>query len=116
PAPSAGIAKTGDDRARSESMTANIKHVAISSGNHELLCDFYASLFGMKHDRGMVVTDGYVGMNVNRRGRGRQAGIDHFGLEVDDVEAIIARSKAKYPQINFLKRPDNRPFAGLGTH
>jgi len=97
-------------------MTAQIKHVAISSGNHELLCDFYTSLFGMSHDRGMVVTDGYVGMNVNRRGRGRQAGIDHFGLEVDDVDAIIARSKAKYPAINFLKRPDNRPFAGLGTH
>ncbi len=97
-------------------MTAKIKHVAISSGNAGLLLDFYQSLFGMQPDRQQVVTDGYIGMNVNPRGRGRQAGIDHFGLEVDDVEGLMARSKEKYPEINFLKRPSNRPFAGIGTH
>jgi predicted enzyme related to lactoylglutathione lyase len=97
-------------------MTARIKHVAISSSNYETMSEFYQALFKMKHDRSMVVTDGYVGMNVNRRGRGRQAGIDHFGIEVDDVDAVMARSKEKYPQINFLKRPSNRPFAGIGTH
>jgi predicted enzyme related to lactoylglutathione lyase len=97
-------------------MTAQIKHVAISSGNNKLLIDFYASVFGMTHDRNNVVTDGYVGMNVNGRGRGRQEGIDHFGIEVDDVEAVMARSRELYPQINFLTRPSNRPFAGIGTH
>jgi len=97
-------------------MSARIKHVAICSGNSELLLDFYASLFGMHRDRSVVVSDGYVGMNVNPRGKGRQAGIDHFGLEVDDVDAIIARCTERYPKINFLKRPSNRPFAGISTH
>jgi hypothetical protein len=97
-------------------MTAKIKHVAICSSNSPLLLDFYASLFRMERDAGQVVTDGYVGMNVNPRGRGRQAGIDHFGLEVDDVEGIMARCRAAYPRLNFLKRPSNRPFAGISTH
>src|SRR5687767_9269826 len=98
-------------------MAAQIKHLAISSANHELLRDFYRSVFGMTHeDRSMVVTDGYVGMNVNPRGKGRQAGIDHFGIEVEDVDAIMARCREAFPKINFLKRPSNRPFAGIGTH
>ncbi|MBM2810173.1 MAG: hypothetical protein HW416_932 [Chloroflexi bacterium] len=97
-------------------MTAKIKHLAICSGNSKVLLDFYASLFKMERDAGQVVTDGYVGMNVNPRGRGRQAGIDHFGLEVDDAEALMARCHTSYPQINFLKRPSNRPFAGISTH
>jgi len=97
-------------------MGAKLKHVAISSSNNEMLKDFYTTLFGMRGDRGLALTDGYVGLNLNRRGWGRQAGIDHFGLEVDNAEAYIARSRAAYPTINFLKRPDNRPFAGIGTH
>ncbi len=97
-------------------MVARLKHLAISSGNHERLREFYQAVFHMEHDRSMVVTDGYVGLNVNPRGRGRQAGIDHFGIEVDDVDAVMVRSRALYPKIDFLKRPSNRPFAGIGTH
>ncbi|HZT06234.1 MAG TPA: VOC family protein [Chloroflexota bacterium] len=97
-------------------MAARIRHVAISSGNSGLLLEFYQSLFGMAPDRTQVVTDGYIGMNVNRRGGGRQAGIDHFGVEVDDVEAVMARSRAAFPAVHFLKRPANRPFASIGTH
>jgi catechol 2,3-dioxygenase-like lactoylglutathione lyase family enzyme len=81
------------------------------------MLDFYASVFGLDRDpHGPVVFDGYVGLNVNNRGQGRQAGIDHFGFEVEDVEPIIERCKALYPQINFAKRPANRGFVGIGTH
>jgi predicted enzyme related to lactoylglutathione lyase len=97
-------------------MAAKLKHLAISSSNASLLLDFYSSLFGMQHESGQAATDGYLGLNVNRRGKGRQAGIDHFGIEVDDVQAIMARCRERYPRINFLKRPDNRPFASIGTH
>ena len=98
-------------------MPPRIRHIAISSANSDLLLDFYASVFRMRRDEhGPVVFDGYVGLNVNRRGKGRQAGIDHFGFEVEDAQAIIARCKAAYPEINFLKRPDNRGFVGIGTH
>ncbi len=97
-------------------MAARIKHLAISSANHERVREFYEAVFSMEYDRSMIVTDGYVGLNVNPRGRGRQAGIDHFGIEVDDVDAVMARSRELYPKVNFLKRPSNRPFAGIGTH
>jgi catechol 2,3-dioxygenase-like lactoylglutathione lyase family enzyme len=65
-------------------MPARIKHVAISSNTRGTLGTFYQSLFGMKSfsgGEGNAMTDGYVGLNVNGRGAGRQAGFDHFGFE-----------------------------------
>jgi catechol 2,3-dioxygenase-like lactoylglutathione lyase family enzyme len=63
-----------------------------------------------------VITDGYVGMNVNGRANGRQGGFDHFGIEVDDVEEIQRRVSGKYPEVQLLKRPSSRPFAGISMH
>ncbi len=103
-------------------MFAKIKHLAIVSGNHELEGEFYASLFGMKtapRSRpagAVVVGDGYLGLNINPRAPGRQAGLDHFGFEVEDVERVFARLHESYPSIQVLKRPGNRPFAGISTH
>lgn len=103
-------------------MFAQIKHMAIVSENYALLGRFYEAVFRMKvsgrarPESAVVVGDGYVGMNINPRRAGRQAGFDHFGFEVEDVEKVFARMKAKYPSINVLKRPSNRPFAGLSTH
>src|SRR5262249_57232382 len=62
------------------------------------------------------VGDGSVGLNINPRRGGRPAGLDHFGLEVDEVEPVLARLRAKYPAIEVVKRPSTRPFAGLSTH
>ena len=98
-------------------MATKIKHVAIRSGNPEsahLMNDFYGTLFGMQN--GNRIDDGYVWLSLGPRGIGRQAGLDHFGIEVDDIKATMARSKAKYPNINFLQRPSTRPFAEIGTH
>lgn len=103
-------------------MFAQLKHVAIVSENYALLGRFYQALFKMRSsskarpDSAVAVGDGYVGMNVNPRRSGRQAGFDHFGFEVDDVETVLARIKSKYPSVNVLNRPSNRPFAGLSTH
>ena len=63
----------------------------------------------------VVVGDGYIGLNINPRRAGRQAGFDHFGFEVEDVETVFARFQEKYPSIRVLKRPGNRPFAGITT-
>lgn len=103
-------------------MFAQMKHMAIVSDNYALLGRFYEALFRMKTsgrarpESAVVVGDGYVGMNINPRRAGRQAGFDHFGFEVEDVEKVFSRIKAKYPAVNVLKRPGNRPFAGLSTH
>jgi len=103
-------------------MFAQMRHLAIvtSNANHE--GDFYRDVFGLKRSGmaraggAVVVHDGYVGLNLNPRAPGRQAGFDHFGFEVQEVETVFARLKEKYPKIQVLKRPGNRPFAGISTH
>src|SRR5439155_12158194 len=104
-------------------MATKIKHVAIVSHNIDQLQRFYSTLFGMQSsgDRqpgagAAVVSDGYVGMNINGRANGRQGGFDHFGFEVDDVERIEARVREKFPTVHLLKRPSSRPFAGISMH
>lgn len=103
-------------------MFAKIKHMAIVSGNYALVGTFYEAVFRMRtSDRArpesaITVGDGYVGLNINPRKAGRQGGFDHFGFEVEDVETVFARFKDKYPHIRVLKRPGNRPFAGISTH
>jgi catechol 2,3-dioxygenase-like lactoylglutathione lyase family enzyme len=103
-------------------MTTKIKHLAIVSENYAIEEKFYQAVFGMRTaerariESASVVSDGYVGININPRRPGRQGGFDHFGFEVDDVEAVAARMREKYPEVHILKRPSNRPFAGLSTH
>ena len=103
-------------------MATQITHVAIVSNNYTLLARFYDVVFGMKADPDDIqetafsISDGYVGMNINLRMPGRQAGFDHFGFQVDDVETICARVREAYPDIEFLKRPGNRTFAGVSGH
>jgi catechol 2,3-dioxygenase-like lactoylglutathione lyase family enzyme len=103
-------------------MFAKIRHVAIVSDQYALQGKFYESLFGMttaaekRSDRAVTVGDGYVGLNINPRKPGRPAGLDHFGLEVEDVELVKARLREKYPAIEMVQRPSTRPFAGITTH
>jgi catechol 2,3-dioxygenase-like lactoylglutathione lyase family enzyme len=105
-------------------MFAKLKHIAIVSDRFALLGNFYETAFGMKQSasstdrpRGAAtVGDGYVGLNINSRAPGRQSGLDHFGFEVEDVETVFSRLRAKYPKIKVLHRPGGRSFAGISTH
>ena len=103
-------------------MFAKINHVAIVSDDYAQLCKFYESMFGMKTSgntrptRAVTVGDGYVGLNINPRRAGRRSGLDHFGIQVEDVEVCYERMRKKYPQVKWLKRPATRPFAGITTH
>ena len=80
------------------------------------------SLFGMKPSskprpaRSVVLGDGYVGMNCIPRRDGRYSGLDHFGIEVEDVEETIARIKKFDPSLSAVKRPPIRPFAAYSAH
>jgi catechol 2,3-dioxygenase-like lactoylglutathione lyase family enzyme len=98
-----------------------IRHVAIVSDQYALLGRFYEAIFGMRGaadkrpERAVTVSDGYVGLNINPRKPGRPAGLDHFGLEVDDAEAACARLE-KFAGAHFVKRPGTRPFAGISAN
>ncbi len=103
-------------------MPARIRHVAIVSEQYALEGRFYEAVFGMRSapdtrpERAVTVSDGYVGLNINPRRAGRTAGLDHFGLEVEDVDAVRARLRERYPRVQVLARPSTRPFAGISTH
>lgn len=102
-------------------MTAQIKHIAIITDRYTLLARFYEAAFGMWTFPGkaeaaaMGVSDGHVGLNFNLRPPGRQAGLDHFGFEVEDVDIVLERA-GKYPGVGYLRRPSNRPFAGMSMN
>jgi len=103
-------------------MFSKINHVAIVSENYAQLAQFYIAAFGMRTSektragRAVTVGDGYVGLNINPRRAGRSAGLDHFGIQVEDCEAVFDRMRKKYPTVKWLKRPSTRPFAGITTH
>ncbi len=109
-------------------MFAKIKHVAIVTDDCQRLGTFYQSLFKLRGEvseegkqfrkthRAVAVTDGYIGLNFNLRKPGRPASLDHFGIEVADVERVFANLREKYPSIEYLKRPGGRAFAAISTH
>src|SRR5690606_16679479 len=80
------------------------------------------TLFGMQGNPASlgrtaeVFSDGYVGFNINLRVPGRQGGFDHFGFEVDSVDAVRAKLDEGYPDIELAERPGTRPFAGISMH
>src|SRR5688572_20715102 len=99
-------------------MFAKINHVAIVSEKYALITKFYEAAFGMYQSKtspvsALTVGDGYVGLNINPRKAGRPAGLDHFGIEVGDIETVFDRTRSKYPQAGWVQRPSTRPFAGI---
>ena len=99
-------------------MFAKINHVAIVSEKYALLSLFYQAVFKMsssakeRPERAVTVGDGYVGLNINPRKAGRPAGLDHFGVQVEDVETVFSRIR-KYGNADWVQRPGTRPFAGI---
>jgi catechol 2,3-dioxygenase-like lactoylglutathione lyase family enzyme len=104
-------------------VQAQIRHIAISTDNYAHVGRWYQAMFGMKvsstnqrPEAAVVVTDGYVGMNVIPRMVGNSGRLDHFGFEVPDPELVFNRCREAYPNVHWLKRPAIRPFAGFTMH
>jgi predicted enzyme related to lactoylglutathione lyase len=106
-----------------ESVFSKLNHVALISDNYAAQTVFYKALFDLKtassakaEALAMAMGDGYVGMQIIPRFPGRQGGIDHFGIQVEDVDAVRARVAEKWPAIEIIQRPSTRPFAAFGIH
>jgi catechol 2,3-dioxygenase-like lactoylglutathione lyase family enzyme len=103
-------------------MPARLNHIAIASDHYAMNGRFYESLFGMKPSskprpaRSVVLGDGYVGLNCIPRRDGRCSGLDHFGIEVEDLDDTIARIAKFDSTLSVLKRPPIRPFAAYSAH
>ena len=103
-------------------MGARVNHVAIASDYYALNGRFYESLFGMKTSskprpaRSVVLGDGYTGLNCIPRRDGRYSGLDHFGIEVDDLAETLARIERFDRSLSAVKRPPIRPYAAYSAH
>jgi len=99
-------------RANSEATPSLENEHGRSFGYPILASKRVASAFG----RTVIASDGNIGIAFNCRRPGYRGGLDHFGLEVEDMETVFARIKEKYPAVGIVKRPSNRPFADYSTH
>ena len=104
-------------------MFSKLNHLAITTDQYTLLGMFYRAMFGLKVSgdtsrelSAISVGDGYTGMTLIPRRGGRKAGLDHFGIEVQDLDKVRAKVAKKYPDIEIVKRPGNRPFASYSAH
>jgi catechol 2,3-dioxygenase-like lactoylglutathione lyase family enzyme len=81
-------------------MTGNarIRHIALGAIDTEKAAQFYVQTFGMqivhrhpgKRIKGrdaFYVSDGHLNLAILPAGEGRPAGINHFGFQVDNMEA-----------------------------
>ena len=101
-------------------MFARINHIAIISPQYAMLGKFYESLFGMKPgssppESAVSHTDGNVGLQILPRRDGYIAGLDHFGILVDDLGTVETRMRA-YEDAAIVKRPSSRPFAAYSAN
>ena len=79
---------------------AQIKHIAIRTGDIEKTAAFYQEAFGLERvgagQSGIYLTDGRLNIAIlNFRavvaGESMKLGVDHIGFQVDDVDAAVAR-------------------------
>ena len=97
---------------------ARIRHLAIKSADPDRLGKFYESAFDMKvihrsPNGGVYMSDGYLTLALlKQRPNDTAPGLNHFGFEVDDAEALsktITALNVPTP----TKRPSTTPFAEL---
>jgi catechol 2,3-dioxygenase-like lactoylglutathione lyase family enzyme len=126
-------------------VTSRIKHIGIMSQTPPRLFKFYECLFDFRTDvrtpdqererakqigyrilnsgrvasafaRTVIASDGNIGVAFNQRRPGYPGGLDHFGMAVDDIGAVLKRIKEKYPSVGAVKRPAGRPFVDYSSH
>src|SRR5687768_12062059 len=99
-------------------MGARLTHIAISAVNPPIMKTFYSGVFGLYpvSEKSAYLTDGYINFAFNKRNPGWQAGLDHFGFEVDDVEEIQRRIRDLYPDVDVTPRPPYRGYVGMASH
>ena len=102
-----------------------LNHIACIAQDPHTVAKFYATIFQMSLERkassiGLSATarEGYVGLNFNPTlpGRPGPAGLDHFGIEVEDIDESFAMATKKYPTVEWVKRSGMRPYAQVGIH
>ncbi len=96
-----------------------IRHIAIMTEDVEKLVKFYTTAFGLTMVDGVgtatYLSDGHINLAIIPIGPERkiegaqlQPGINHFGFEVENIEALRAECKKFNAASGIDKRPPNR--------
>jgi catechol 2,3-dioxygenase-like lactoylglutathione lyase family enzyme len=103
-------------------MDAKINHLTIRSEDAYTVGRFYEGFFHMRPagtkgaTEAVSIGDGRIGLNIYPRLSGHPAQLDHFGIEVDDLEAALARMGERYPAIEWLDPAASRPVGSVSAH
>ena len=103
-------------------MKAKFNHLTILSEDHYALGRFYEGFFHMRPTAKNGATedvrlgDGSIGLNIKPRLPGHAAQLDHFGIEVDDLDLARARVSEHYPNSSVLDAPGKGPHGSISTH
>ena len=78
---------------------AKIRHLAMFTTDPEKLVKFYEDVFDMKvvlrRDTGAIyMTDGYINLAVLKNKGNQNSGLNHFGFQVEDMDATIEKLEA----------------------
>lgn len=98
---------------------ARIRHIAILTEDVDKLVKFYTTAFGLKIVHGVgtatYLSDGHINLAIIPIGPEReiegpqlQTGINHFGFEVGDVDAMRRACDEMNAASGIAKRPPNR--------
>jgi catechol 2,3-dioxygenase-like lactoylglutathione lyase family enzyme len=104
-------------------MSARISHIATISSSPAPMSTFYETVFGMEVDHarrtpelGEVLSDGYVTLNLRPRLAGHRVGLDHFGIEVDEIEKTLDKLKTDYPAIGWVAQEEDGANGDYFSH
>lgn len=98
---------------------ARIRHIAILTEDVDKLVNFYTTAFGLKIVHGIgtatYLSDGHINLAIIPIGPEREiegpqlrTGLNHFGFEVEDVDAMRSACKDLNVASGIDKRPPNR--------
>jgi catechol 2,3-dioxygenase-like lactoylglutathione lyase family enzyme len=98
---------------------ARIRHIAILTEDVDKLVKFYTSAFGLKIVHGVgtatYLSDGHINLAIIPIGPEREiegahlkTGLNHFGFEVEDVDAMRGICDELNAASGIDKRPPNR--------
>ncbi|HAA93555.1 MAG TPA: hypothetical protein DCE33_13990, partial [Rhodospirillaceae bacterium] len=103
-----------------------LNHIASITLDPHTVGRFYATIFQMSYDHrssrhgySATAREGYVGLNFNpiMPGRPGPMGLDHFGIEVEDIEQSFKMAEEKYSDcVEWVKRSGTRPYAQVGIN
>ena len=99
---------------------ARIQHIAIFAKDNAALAEFYKTTFGLeevfrqpsgKDREAYYLSDGHINLAILPAGPNRKEGIDHFGLQVEDVTALSESAERNGAQNGATDVPRDGRFA-----